>query len=85
MTHICVIKLTIIASNNGLSPGRRQVIIWLSARTLLIRTFSEILSKIVIQEDAFENVVCEMVVILSVPQCVKLAAACPRNSCTEDD
>ena len=27
-THICVGKLTIIASDNGLSPGRRQAIIW---------------------------------------------------------
>ena len=26
-THICVSKLTIIASDNGLSPGRRQAII----------------------------------------------------------
>ena len=26
-THICVGKLTIIGSNNGLSPGRRQAII----------------------------------------------------------
>ena len=28
MTHICVGKLTIIGSDNGLSPGRRQAIIW---------------------------------------------------------
>ena len=28
VTHICVGKLTIIASDNGLSPGRRQAIIW---------------------------------------------------------
>ena len=27
VTHICVGNLTIIGSNNGLSPGRRQVII----------------------------------------------------------
>ena len=30
-THICVGKLTIIGSNNGLSPGRRQAIIWNNA------------------------------------------------------
>ena len=35
-THICVSKLTIIASDNGLSPGRRQAIIWPSAGILLI-------------------------------------------------
>ena len=36
MTHICVIKLTIIGSDNGLSPGRRQAIIWTNAGLLLI-------------------------------------------------
>ena len=28
VTHMCVNKLTIIDSDNGLSPGRRQAIIW---------------------------------------------------------
>ena len=36
MTHICVVKLTIIGSDNGLTPGRRQAIIWTSAGILLI-------------------------------------------------
>ena len=36
MTHICVVKLTTIGSDNGLSPGRRQVIIWTNAGILLI-------------------------------------------------
>ena len=36
MKHICVVKLTIIGSDNGLSPGRRQVIIWTNAGILLI-------------------------------------------------
>ena len=35
-THICVGKLTIIASDNGLSPGQRQAIIWTNAGILLI-------------------------------------------------
>ena len=35
-THICVGKLTIIGSDNGLSPGRRQSIIWTSAGILLL-------------------------------------------------
>ena len=47
MAHICVSKLTIIGSDNGLSPGRRQAIIWTNARILLIgplgTNFSEIL------------------------------------------
>ena len=34
--HICVSKLTIICSDNGLSPGRCQAIIWTSAGMLLI-------------------------------------------------
>ena len=48
VTHICFSKLTIIGSDNGLSPGRRQAIIWTNAGILLIRVlgtnFSEILS-----------------------------------------
>ena len=36
VTHICVNKLTIIGSDNGLSPGRRQAIIWTNASRLLI-------------------------------------------------
>ena len=46
-TYICVGKLTIIGSDNGLSPGRRQAIIWTIAGILLIgplgTNFSEIL------------------------------------------
>ena len=34
--HICVSKWTIIGSNNGLSPGRRQAIIWTNAGILTI-------------------------------------------------
>ena len=36
VTHICVVKLTIIGSDNGLSPGRRQAIIWTNTGILLI-------------------------------------------------
>ena len=50
VTHICVGKLTIIGSNNGLSPSRRQAIIWTNAGIMLIgplgTNFSEILSEI---------------------------------------
>ena len=50
VTHICVSDLTIIGSDNGLSPGRRQAIIWTNAGLLsieLLRTyFSENLIKI---------------------------------------
>ena len=47
VTHICVGNLAIIGSDNGLSPGRRQAIIWINAGILLIgplgTNFSEIL------------------------------------------
>ena len=50
VTHICFSKLTIIGSGNGLSPGRRQAIIWTNSGILVIRTlgtnFSEILGEI---------------------------------------
>ena len=36
VTHICVSKPTTIGSDNGLSPGRRQAIIWTNAGILLI-------------------------------------------------
>ena len=35
VTHICVSKLTIIGSDNGLSPVRLQAIIWTNAGILL--------------------------------------------------
>ena len=47
VTHICVGNLTIIVSDNGLSPGRRQAIVCTNAGILLIgplgTNFSEIL------------------------------------------
>ena len=50
LIHICVSKSTIIVPDNGLSPGRRQAIIWTNAEIWLVRTlgtnFSEILSEI---------------------------------------
>ena len=76
VTHICVDNQTIIGSDNGLLPDRRQAIIWTNAGILLIgplgTNFNEILIKIytVIEENAFENVAWKMVVILSRPQCV---------------
>ena len=55
VTHICVSELTIIGSDNGLSPGRRQAIIWNNAGLLLTEplgtNFSEI--SIVIQTFSF--------------------------------
>ena len=68
------VKLTIIGSDNGLARGRRQAIIWTNADLLLSGPFGNKFqwnfienSKLFIQENAFENVVCEMAAILSRP------------------
>ena len=77
MTYICVGKLPIIGSDNGLSLIRRQAIIWTNAGILLNghlgTNFNEILIGIqtfFILEIAFENVVCKMTSILSRPKWV---------------
>ena len=49
VTHIRVSKLTIIASDNGLSPGRCQAIIWASAGILLIGPLGANFSQISIE------------------------------------
>ena len=50
LTHTCVSKLTVVGSDNDLSPGRDQTIIWTSAGILLTgplgTNFSEILIEI---------------------------------------
>ena len=62
VTHICVSDLTSIGSDNGLSPGRRQAIIWTNDGILLIgplgTNFSEIL--IVIQTFSFKKMHLKM-------------------------
>ena len=75
--HICIGNLTIIGSDNGLLPGRHQVIIWTNAGELVIEAlgtnFSEIFNQnynIFSQGNAFENVVRKLEAILSWPQWV---------------
>ena len=50
VTNICVGELATIGSNNGLSPDRRQTIIWTNAGILLIgpswTNFSDILIEV---------------------------------------
>ena len=83
VTHICIGNLTIISSDNGFSPGRRQTIIWTNAGILLIgplgTNFSKILIEIIynifIQGNAFKTVICETVTILPRPQYVN--SLCP--------
>ena len=77
VTHICVSDLTIIGSDNGLSPDRRQALIWINAWILLTGPFWDQFqwkfnrnSNIYIHENAFENV-GKMPSVSSRPQCVK--------------
>ena len=51
--HICVSRLTIIGSDNGLSPGRRQAIIWTNAGILLIRPLETNFNEMLIEILAF--------------------------------
>ena len=49
VTHICVSKLTTIGSDIGLSPGRRQAVIWNNAGISLIWTWGTNFSEILIE------------------------------------
>ena len=67
-------KLIIISSDNGLSPGRRQAIIWPNDGLVLNGPLGKKLqlnfyinANICIQEIAFENVTCQMVAICLEP------------------
>ena len=70
------VKLTIIGSDNGSAPSKRQSIIGTNAEILLIRPLVTNFSEIIIgiqtfsfKKMHFEEVVCEMASILSRPQC----------------
>ena len=74
--HMGIRKLTIIGSDNDLLPERQQAIIWTNTGILLIgpleKKFQWNLNhnlNIFIQENEFQNIVCEMASILSRPQC----------------
>ena len=78
VTHICVGNLTIIGSDNGLSPDRCQAIILTNAGISLIGPIETNFQRncnrnsyIFIPENAFENVVWKMAAILARPKCVK--------------
>ena len=55
VTHICVSELTIIGSDNGLSPDRRQAIIWTNAGILSIGPLRTNFSEILIETLAFSS------------------------------
>ena len=52
-TRVCVGNLTIISSDNGLAPGRRQAIIWTNAGILVIGPLGTNISEILIKIHAF--------------------------------
>ena len=74
VTQICACNQTIIASDNGLSLGQRQAIIWTNARILLIRplgiNFSEIL--IEIHAFSFNKTHLKMSSVKQLPFCLSL-------------
>ena len=82
VTHICVSKLTIICTDNGLSPGRRQAIIWTNARILLIgplgTNFSEILIEIYVF--SFKKMHLKMSSGKWRPFCLGLNVLSPKSS-----
>ena len=53
VTHLCVSNQTIIGPDNGLSPGRRQAIIWTNYESLLIGPLGTNFSEILIQIHTF--------------------------------
>ena len=78
--HICICNLTIIASDNGMLPVRRQAIIRTNAGILLSGTLGTNVSEILIQicTFSFKNMHLKMssgkmATILSWPQCVNSA------------
>ena len=93
--HICVSKQTIIGSDNGLSPYRRQaIIVSLSAPSHYLNQCWYIVnwtlrnklqwnfnrnSNIFFQKNALENVVCLIASISSRPQWVKGFLTCPST------
>ena len=76
VTHICVGKLTIIGSDNGVAwtaPSHYLNQCWIIVNWTLRNKLQWNLNRnshIFIQENAFESVVCETAAILSQPQCV---------------
>ena len=85
VTHMCVSKLTIIGSDNGLSPGRRQAIIWTNAGILLIwplgTNFSEI--SIDIKTFSFKKIHLKMSSGKWRPSCLGLNVLKAKNNTTK--
>ena len=74
VTHICISKLINIGSDNGLSPGRHQAIIWTNVGILLIRPLGTNFSEIVIEIQTFwlKKIRLEMSSAKRPPSCLGL-------------
>ena len=55
--HICFSEIIIIGSDDGLSPGRRQVIIWINAWIMLFGTLGIHRGEIIIRATAHNDCV----------------------------
>ena len=87
VTHICVSKLSIFGSDNGLSPGRHQAINWTNAGIWLIgplgTNFSEIF--IGIQTFSFKKMHLKMSSAKWRPLCLGLNVLIRVNRLTHHD
>ena len=85
MTHICVGKLNTIGSDNGLSPGRRQAIIWTNAGILSTRPLATNFNDIVIgiQTFSFKKMYLKMSSVKWCPFCLGLNVL--RKTCEITD
>ena len=78
VTHICVVNLTVIGSDNGLWPGRPSHYLnqcWNTVNWALrnhLQWIGNRNSYIIIKENAFQNAVWKIAAILSRDQCVYL-------------
>ena len=72
-THICVSKLTIIASDNGLSSGRCEAIIWTSAGIMSIGPL----------ETNFSEILIEIITSSIKKMCLKMSSAKWRPCCLD--
>ena len=74
VTHICIGNLIIIGSDNGLSPGRREAIIWTNDGILLIGLLGTYVSEIVIgiQIFSFKKMHLKMASAKWLPFCLGL-------------
>ena len=79
LTHICIVDLTIIVSDNGLSPNRRQAIFWTEMGILLIGPLETNFNEILIEIQIFSFIRyiskgrLQMATILYRPQCIVIS------------